>query len=211
MFTGLIQNTTRLKSVRTGGRGALVLERANWDSPLAIGESIAVQGVCLTLTAFDASTLVFDLLDETLRRTCLGSKKPGNTLNLERALRMGDPLGGHLVSGHVDGVGRIRTLRRVGEDWAVEIACERSVLADLVSKGSVACDGISLTIVDVADDAFTVHVIPHTFSATAFRELGIGDSVNVETDILAKYVRRALERGREGVTMDSLRKSGFVE
>ena len=184
----------------------------NWDSPLVRGESISVQGVCLTLVEFAGSVLHFDLLHETLERSSIGQKKIGQRLNLERALRMGDALGGHIVNGHVDGVGRVSNLERIGRDWAVEITCDKGLLADMVPKGSVACDGVSLTVVDLKDAFFVVHIIPHTWDNTSFSELGAGATVNLETDVLAKYVRRMLggKSQQGGVTWESLKSAGFV-
>ena len=213
MFTGLVQKTGKLVTRETSdGSGRVSLEADNWDSPLVQGESISVQGVCLTLVEFGGSVLHFDVLRETFKRSSLGQKKIGQRLNLERALRMGDALGGHIVTGHVDGAGHVRSLKRDGQDWAVEIECGKALLADMVPKGSVACDGISLTIVDLKDDSFVVHVIPHTWDVTSFSELTIGAMLNLETDVLGKYVRRILEGGSQqrGVTWESLRNAGFM-
>ena len=214
MFTGLVQKTGKLLAREiSGGSGRLSLQADGWDSPMVQGESLSAQGVCLTLVEFDESVLRFDVLQETLERTSLRRKKLGQRLNLERALRMGDALGGHIVTGHVDGVGRVRGLKRIGRDWAVEIECEQHLLADMVAKGSIACDGVSLTIVDLNDNSFVVHVIPHTWEVTSFSELKIGEPVNLETDILGKYVRRILAGGsrKKGVTGESLKKAGFME
>jgi riboflavin synthase len=213
MFTGLVQRTgTLLGRDVDGGSGRLSLEAGSWDSPLVKGESMSVQGVCLTLVEFAGSVLHFDVLRETFERSSLGQKKIGQRLNLERALRMGDALGGHIVTGHVDGVGRMKSLKRVGRDRAIEIECIRDLLADMVSKGSVACDGVSLTLVDLRDQSFVVHVIPHTWESTSFSELAVGAAVNLETDVLGKYVRRILAGGSQqrGVTWESLRNAGFI-
>ena len=213
MFTGLVQKTGKLLAREiSGGSGQLSLQADGWDSPMVHGESISVQGVCLTLVEFGGSVLRFDVLHETLGRTSLGQKKLGQRLNLERALRMGDALGGHIVTGHVDGVGRVRGLKRVGRDWAVELECEWQLLADMVPKGSISCDGVSLTIVDFNDHSFVVHIIPHTWEVTSFSELKIGAMVNLETDVLGKYVRRILAGGsqQKGVTWESLRNAGFM-
>lgn len=213
MFTGLVQKTGRLFGVEmSGGSGRLSLQTDHWDSPLVQGESISVQGVCLTLVECVECVLHFDVLRETFERSSLGQKKIGQRLNIERALRMGDALGGHIVTGHVDGVGRMRSLKRVGRDWAVEIECDKDLLANMVPKGSVACDGVSLTIVDLKISSFVVHVIPHTWKVTSFSELVTGMMVNLETDVLGKYVRRILERGHQqgGVTWESLKNAGFI-
>jgi riboflavin synthase len=213
MFTGLVQKTGKLVGREmSGGSGRLSVQAERWASPFVQGESISVQGVCLTLVEFSESVLHFDVLRETFERSSIGQKKIGQRLNLERALRMGDALGGHIVSGHVDGMGRTRSLKRVGRDWAVEIECDKTLLADMVPKGSVACDGISLTIVNLKVSSFLVHVIPHTWDVTSFSELTVGAMVNLETDVLGKYVRRILEGGSQerGVTWESLRNAGFM-
>jgi riboflavin synthase len=213
MFTGLVQKTGKfLAREISGGSGRLSLQADGWDSPPVQGESISVQGVCLTLVEFGGSVLRFDVLRETFERSSIGQKKIGQRLNIERALRMGDALGGHIVTGHVDGVGRVRGLKRIGRDWVVEIESEQHLLADMVPKGSIACDGVSLTIVDLNDNSFVVHIIPHTWEATSFSELKIGELVNLETDVLGKYVRRILAGGlsQRGVTWESLRNAGYL-
>ena len=213
MFTGLVQKTGKLSGVQlTEGSGRLSLEADPWDTPLVQGESISVQGVCLTLVEFSGSILHFDVLRETFERSSLAQKKIGQRLNIERALRLGDALGGHIVTGHVDGVGHVRNLKRVARDWAVEISGDKGLLADMVPKGSVACDGVSLTIVDLKDTFFVVHVIPHTWDITSFSELKVGGMINVETDVLGKYVRRIVGGGTQqgGVTWESLKDAGFI-
>ncbi len=213
MFTGLIQRTGELAEVSaTEESGRLVLRTAPWTPPLAAGESVAVQGVCLTLTRFDETSLQFDILRETLERTSLGRKRAGDRLNLERALRVGDSMGGHIVTGHVDGVGRVKSLARAGRDWVVEIGGDPALIEGIVPKGSIACDGISLTVVDLRSDTFTVHVIPHTWQNTSFSDLRPGADVNLETDVLGKYVRRFLgsQTGRGEVTWEKLREFGFM-
>jgi riboflavin synthase len=213
MFTGLVQKTGKLLGREiSGGSGQLSLQAESWNSPLVQGESISVQGVCLTLLEFGGSVLRFDVLRETFERSSIGQKRIGQRLNLERALKMGDALGGHIVTGHVDGVGHVKSLKRVGRDWSVEIECDEALLTDMVPKGSIACDGVSLTIVDLKESSFVVHVIPHTWDVTSFSELTSGAMVNVETDVLGKHVRRTVERGTQqgGVTWESLRNAGFM-
>lgn len=199
MFTGIVQQRGRIVSVeRPGGHGRLSVEASPWDKPLAVGESLAVEGVCLTLTSERKGTLSFDLLNETFERTNLGDKKPGQHVNLERALRVGDEMGGHFVTGHVDGVGTARKITPVGRDWILEVACAPELLAQMVVKGSVCVAGVSLTIVDLVGDAFTVHLIPHTWEMTSLSELQPGDKVNLETDMLGKYVQRLLSLRQAG-------------
>lgn len=214
MFTGLVQKTGRLlrRTPREGG-GSIAVSAERWPAPLIPGESVAVQGVCLTLVGGAAGEMSFDVLAETLQKTNLGSKAIGAPLNLERALRAGDAMGGHIVTGHVDGVGDVKSLRRAGRDWVLEVACPESLLSDMVIKGSVSVDGVSLTLVSVGDASFSVHLIPHTWEGTSLSALKAGETVNVETDILAKYVRRVL--GGRGaapqVSWDSLRRAGFTD
>ncbi|MBU1693089.1 MAG: riboflavin synthase [Verrucomicrobia bacterium] len=213
MFTGLIQKVGRVVSVNAGAEeGRIVIRADSWDTPLTMGESVSVSGACLTLASASGDRMTFDALQETFERTNLGRKKAGDRVNLERALRAGDALGGHIVTGHVDGLGTVRTRRRAGRDWVLEIAFDRALQGGFVPKGSVACDGVSLTIADLADQVFSVHVIPHTWEQTTLSDLAAGDSVNIETDILGKYVRRLLPGGAEGpmVTLDSLRRAGFI-
>ncbi len=196
MFTGLIEKMGRVVDVQAEeSRGHIILEADAWDPPIQTGESTAVDGVCLTALPDEQGRLHYDILQETFKRTVLGDRRVGDRVNLERALREGQPLGGHIVQGHVDGVGEVRAIRREGGDYVVEIACRARLLDEMVFKGSVAVNGISLTVVDAETDWFSVHIIPHTWEVTNFQDLETGRRVNVETDILAKYARRLLERG----------------
>ena len=200
-------------SVRTGAEsGELSLRAGGWDRPLTPGESIAVAGACLTLASWAGDLLRFDALQETFARTHLGSRKPGDRVNLERALRLGDPLGGHYVTGHVDGTGRVRSVRREGRDAVLEIAAAAELMDGLVPKGSIAVDGVSLTVAALAADSFSVHIIPTTWERTTLPDLRAGDAVNLEADLLGKYARKALQAAPSGrpVTMDSLRRAGFL-
>ena len=193
MFTGIIQRLGTVASVdRSGGHGRLHIRTEPWTPALELGESIAVEGVCLTVTGERNGVVSFDLLKETFDRTNLGGKKTGHRVNLERALRVGDALGGHFVTGHVDGVGQVRKITPVGRDWILEINCAPELMAQMVGKGSIALSGVSLTLVDLLRDGFTVHLIPHTWENTSFSELKPGDAVNLETDMLGKYVQRLL-------------------
>lgn len=195
MFTGIIQKTGKIVEVqRSGGSGRLVLETSPWETPLVLGESIAVNGCCLTVAAIDGNRIRFDLLEETFNKTCLGEKRTGQRVNLERALRVGDAMGGHYVTGHVDGTGTVRASRAMGRDWYVSVNCSSDLLAGMLPKGSIALDGVSLTIVELTLEFFSVHIIPHTLAETAIGELKAGDSVNLETDMIGKYVRRSLVR-----------------
>jgi len=209
MFTGLVQQVRKLVKAEAD---ALTVENPGWASSLTAGESIAVQGTCLTLTRWDEKTMRFDVLAETFNRTCLGEKQAGDLLNLERALRMGDAVGGHMVSGHVDGVGVVKAIDQIKRDRHLTIKCDMALCREMVIKGSIACDGVSLTIVDLGEDFFSVHIIPRTWEETSFRELKKGAPVNLETDMTGKYIRHYLENVtmKNNLTIDTLRKAGFM-
>jgi len=199
VFTGIVQGRGRIVEI---GPTALVLEvpQRVWDDSIQLGESIAVNGCCLTVAQKNASTdgaaeasgmrLRFDLSEETWRRTAFSSLSGGSIVNLERSLRPMDRMGGHIVQGHVDGVGEL--VSRVGEVFRFRVPSEGSPY--LIEKGSIALDGISLTVVSLAENAFDVHVIPHTLAETNLSELQPGNQVNVEFDMVAKYLERLVER-----------------
>ena len=212
MFTGLVQKVGRLEQVSFRGAAGRLILSAHFDTAMQTGESIAVNGACLTLVEQQGDKLVFDVLRETFEKTALREKSPGAPLNLERALRLGDPLGGHLVSGHVDGTGELRHVEPAGRDKILTISAP-ALLAEIVPKGSIAVDGISLTVVAVTanNGTFTVHVIPHTWSQTALATLAAGARVNLETDMIGKYVRATLTPPllAPAVTWDKLRDAGF--
>lgn len=212
MFTGLIQRTGVLTKIETSAEsGALTLQTGPWSPPLEKGESIAVNGVCLTVVSASINTVCFDVLMETFHRTSFRTKKIGDPLNLERALRMGDAMGGHYVTGHVDGTGTVRSVSRAGRDWVLEVDCSPELLGGMVPKGSIALDGISLTIADLRNESFTVHIIPHTWENTSLAHAAVGCLVNLETDILGKYVARSLQStSTSTVSMDLLNKAGFA-
>lgn len=208
MFTGLIQKVGKLAGKKPRGDGMVfTIQHDAWDSPLIKGESVAVQGVCLTVTAIRAGEFACDVLNETVNRTNLGKKDAGAPLNLERALRADERLGGHIVSGHVDGLGTVLAFEQKGQDWVLEVSCAEPLLRGIVPKGSIAIDGISLTIAELSPKSFTVHLIPHTLANTSLQALKRGHTVNLETDIIGKYVQRYLERTQPatGVTMEKLR------
>lgn len=214
MFTGLIDRIGTIERVEVRGAGAtLLVSHEPWDDDLAIGESVAVQGVCLTVTDVGPGQFGCDVLLETLRRSTLGARGRGGTVNLERALRAADRFGGHFVSGHVDGVASVEKVEAAGEDHVLRMACGAELRRGIVEKGSVGCDGVSLTVSALSEAGFGVHVIPQTWAATTLSELSVGDGVNVELDMLGKYVQRALSGSLpEGapVTLELLQKSGFL-
>lgn len=194
MFSGIIQKLGEVVEVtrKPDGSGRLIITCDPWMDPLAEGESIANNGVCLTLVAVDGKTLAFDVLDETFNKTNLGDLGQGDVVNLERALRVGDVIGGHFVTGHVDGTGKTSKWERRGRDFVWHIDCPEELTRGMVPKGSIACDGISLTIVDLTDHGFAVHIIPHTVEFTNLIRVQIGSRVNLETDMLGKYVTRSM-------------------
>lgn len=208
MFTGLVE---KIGTVRRVSRGAgLVLEIGfdPWTRPLEEGESVAVNGVCLTVVRCDATRFTADVLRETESRTGLAELLPGDRVNLERALRAGDAMGGHVVQGHVDGRGRIRAKTPKGRDFRLEVECGRVLAAQSVLKGSIAIDGVSLTISAIGDDWLAVDLIPTTAEATTLGAKKPGDRVNLEGDILGKYVAKRFQP--EGLTERKLADAGFI-
>ena len=211
MFTGLVEKTGVIRKLdRHSGGWRLEIACSPWtDDPVVLGESIAVQGVCLTVAEMDADGFTADLLDETLRRSALGRLGVGSRVNLERALRLGDRLGGHIVSGHVDETGAVVSIREVGRDYELTIACTKDFARQCVMKGSVAIDGVSLTITGLTDDSVAVNIIPHTWRETSIGERKKGDLVNLEADVIGKYVARFMSVKTGGLTEETLRKAGF--
>jgi riboflavin synthase len=194
MFTGLVEALGVVRELAFDGAGCrLSVAEPSLAPGLALGESVAVNGACLTVVARDAATFAFQVGPETLRRTNLGALQVGDRVNLERSLRVGDRLGGHLVQGHIDGVGTVAERLPQGEWDTVWFACPRELAAQMVPKGSVAVDGVSLTLVDVGPERFSVALIPHTLAHTTLGFKGPGAAVNLETDLLAKYVWKALK------------------
>jgi riboflavin synthase len=196
MFTGLVETLGTVRSVTDAGEGRLLVVGAPFARELTVGESVAINGACLTVVAADAESCSFQAGPETLLRTNLGALTPGDRVNLERSLCFGDRLGGHLVQGHIDGLGRIVERQRSGEWETIWFACTADLAAQTVSKGSVAVDGVSLTVVDVTTDRFSVALIPHTLAVTTLGFKPVGASVNLETDILAKYVWKCVQAMR---------------
>ena len=186
MFTGIVREHGRVASF-DGSR--LVLETT---LQAGVGDSIAVDGVCLTVVAGDLATLAFDVVPETLARTTLGKLQPGVAVNVEPSLRVGDELGGHMVQGHVDGVGRVRAVEPEGGGRRLWIEAGPDVLRYCVEKGSIAASGVSLTVAGLDDGAFTVALVPHTLGETTLGALAPGDEVNLEADVIGKYVERLL-------------------
>ena len=216
MFTGLIE---RIGTVRRVSRGAgLVLEIGfePWPEPLTEGESVAVNGVCLTVVRCDARRFTADVLRETEMRTGLAALVPGERVNLERALRAGQPLGGHIVQGHVDARGTILAKTPRGRDFQLKISCSRVLAAQTVLKGSMTVDGVSLTVSGLGADWLTVDVIPTTARETTLGQKKPGDTVNLEGDVIGKYVARAASdaaprRAAGTLTEEALARAGFFD
>jgi len=215
MFTGLVQKKGVFRGLRRGDGGAVMeIGCAPWEhDPLVLGESVAVQGACLTVVGASPTGFTADVLQETLACTNLGRLKSQAPLNLERALRLSDRLGGHIVSGHVDGVGVIASVAKTGRDYCLRISCRREESRYVVRKGSIAVDGISLTVSAVPTPLeFEVCIIPTTWHETSLGSRVVGDEVNLETDIIGRYVERLSREGRgaaPSLTLEKLLNSGF--
>ena len=213
MFTGLIENVGELVGrAPLGGSAKLTVRTDLPVAEIALGDSVAVNGVCLTVEAIsaDAGTLIFHMLNETLARTSLGDVPVGGALNLERAVRVGDRLGGHMVSGHVDTTSPILEIGRRGDDYAVTIQLPKELRPLVIPKGSISVDGISLTIAELTQTSFTVCLIPHTWSGTNLSSLRAGRRVNLEADMVGKYVLRSQTLKGEGeLTLETLARAGF--
>lgn len=212
MFTGIIQEKGVIKAVRlSGGRTALEIE-ASFSGTLELGESVAVNGVCLTVVKAEAGSFVADVSPETMRVTTTGRLKKGDEVNLERAMAIGDRLGGHLVYGHVDGVGRLAGRQSEKNALVLTVEAPSEVLRYLVDRGSIAIEGASLTAYDISGSTFHVSVIPHTAAETTLGDLKPGDPLNLEADIIGKYVEKFV-RGASasgGLSMDLLQKYGYA-
>ena len=212
MFTGLIAELGKVEDLRREQDSYRLTIAAQTIPPLLkIGESVCCNGACLTVTKFDSQRFTVDVMPETARRTTIGSLKKGDRINLERTLHVGDGLDGHIVSGHMDGVGTIVKIRPEGIAKVTTISCNPELLRGMVTKGSIAIDGISLTITEVTDTTFSVSLIPLTVQFTTLGFKKTGDKVNLETDILGKYVERMLEtRKSGGLTKATLFENGFM-
>lgn len=216
MFTGIIEEIGRVCAVHRGGDSSYISIGADKIfSGLHIGDSVAVNGVCLTVTEFGGGVFKADVMNETLSRSSLGSLKSGSYVNLERAMAADGRFGGHIVSGHIDGTGTITEVKKDGIAVWYKISADAEILRYIVEKGSIAIDGISLTVAKLTEETFSVSVIPHTAAQTVLSLKKAGDTVNLENDIIGKYVERLLGRGelarseKSGITMDFLAKHGF--
>lgn len=216
MFTGLIEDVGRVQSLQRGDGGAVVsIQTAIPLQEVQLGDSIAVNGACLTVVAINGPVFSADASPETLECTTLGNLRTGMQVNLERALCFGARLGGHLVTGHVDSVAQLATRQRQGNMEVFRFSLADAALRLLVDKGSVAIDGISLTVNRVEDEAFSVAIIPHTLGATTLADCKVGERVNIETDLIGKYVARLLDQrspDKEATRLDAdfLARHGFL-
>ena len=206
MFTGLIEEVGVIKSAQPS---QLVISARKALEGTKLGDSIAVNGACLTVIALGRGTFTVEVMPETLRRTNLGSLHPGDTVNLERALAVGDRLGGHFVQGHVDGTGRILSLTPQGEAVLMKVSAPSEIMHYLVEKGFVAMDGISLTVVERGAASFSVSLITYTRQNTTLGARRLGDLLNLEVDIIAKYVEHLVSGGKSEITPEFLAEHGF--
>ncbi|WP_308526499.1 riboflavin synthase [uncultured Oscillibacter sp.] len=215
MFTGIVEEMGVLRSVRRGAHSAVLSIGAETVlSDLKIGDSVAVNGVCLTATTVDAGGFTADVMHETLNRSSLGALVPGSPVNLERAMAANGRFGGHMVAGHIDGTGTITARRQDDNAVWYTVSAAPSLLRYIVEKGSIAIDGISLTVASVAADRFSVSVIPHTAAVTVLGRKRPGDIVNLETDIIGKYVEKLLRPAADtapkgGISLEFLMENGF--
>jgi riboflavin synthase len=232
MFTGIIEHIGKVKEPRRAGEGGLLaLELGPMAREVKSGESISVEGVCLTVTELRGEQASFDVSQETLQRSTLGELRPGQKVNLERSLKVGDRMGGHFVQGHVDGTGIIQKKEEHPGQCTMWVTVSEELASNMIEKGSVAVDGISLTVVEVKSDSFSVALIPFTLTNTTLGIKKVGDRVNIEIDLLGKWVKRLLmeysppqadvaglnpltqsmdsKSTQGGITMESLREKGF--
>ena len=209
MFTGIIEEAGTLNSFTSG---KIKINCVKILEDMKIGDSISTNGICLTVTSFDDKSFSADVMPETIRRTSLENLKSGDIINLERALRVSDRLGGHIVSGHIDGVGTIKSMKPEDNAIIVTVKADKSLLRYIADKGSVALDGMSLTVVKAGDNDFSVSLIPHTREVTNFKYKQIGSLVNIETDVLAKYLERLIsfkDAKVSNITNEFLAANGF--
>lgn len=216
MFTGIVEEMGTIRSIRRGAHSAVLSIGAELVlSDLKIGDSVAVNGVCLTATGKDSGGFTADVMHETLNRSSLGTLVPGSRVNLERAMAAAGRFGGHIVSGHIDGTGTITALRKDDNAVWYTVQAAPSLLRYIVEKGSITIDGISLTVAKVDSQSFAISAIPHTVSVTVLADRKVGDLVNLETDIIGKYVEKLLSPAQEspapasGITKEFLTRYGF--
>tara|TARA_Y100001934_G_scaffold135347_1_gene163557 strand:- start:91 stop:732 length:642 start_codon:yes stop_codon:yes gene_type:complete len=213
VFTGIVEEIGHVRQITRQGefqRMQISAQRVLED--VKMGDSINVDGVCQTVVHFDAQSFSVETVSETLSRTTLGQFQSGRPVNLERALCPGDRLGGHIVQGHVDGVGHVESVQERQNEWRIQITVPSTLQRYIAEKGSIAIDGTSLTVADLSDGGFTISVIPHTFDYTILSQRRVGDAVNLEVDVLARYIERLLAGdagSNAGLSFESLRNMGY--
>ncbi|MBM4054652.1 MAG: riboflavin synthase [Planctomycetes bacterium] len=215
MFTGIVEHLVMVNKLSTSSHGAeLFLELGDFYGNLAIGESISVNGVCLTVKTIRGNVVSFDVSGETLKKTTLGALHSREKVNVERALRVGDRLGGHFVTGHADGIGAIKEKKQAADQCLIIFSAEKKFTDMMIEKGSVAIDGISLTIFDIKELTFSVAIIPHTLASTTLGYKKTGDRINIEIDMMGKWIKKLLENTFSGkksaLTRDKLIEQGFL-
>jgi len=214
MFTGIIEDIGKVEAVKSGVNSArLRIKSEEIPKDLKVGDSVSVNGVCLTVTEYARTGFTVDAVPETMQRSNLGNLHAGSPVNLERALRVGDRMGGHMMSGHVDSKGVIQSIEKEENAVWFTVSLTNEFLKYLIPKGSVGIDGISLTVVDVSDTSFTVSVIPHTLKETTLAIRQKGEEVNIECDMTAKYIERFLafkNESKKDITMDYLKENGYL-
>ena len=213
MFTGIIEHLASVKKLSLkAGRAELSLDVGNYYDDLGLGESVAISGACLTVKEVTGNIVNFDVSGETLEKTTLGALRYSEKVNIERALRLGDRLGGHFVTGHVDGTGIVKEKKQSVDQCTMSFSVEKKFTDMMIEKGSVAIDGISLTIIDVSDGVFSVALIPYTLASTTLGFKRVGDQVNIEIDMMGKWVKRLLanvKEKKENITQEQLIEQGF--
>ncbi|GAA0666922.1 riboflavin synthase [Rheinheimera tangshanensis] len=216
MFTGIIEATGKISAIKASGVDLkLTIESDSLDfTDVKLGDSIASNGVCLTVTSLHGKSFTADVSGETVKRTLFGQYKAGQLLNLEKALLSTGRLGGHLVSGHVDGISSVEKIEKFGEAWQVWIKMPKDLAHYIAEKGSITVDGISLTVNELSSSAFRLTIVPHTARETTLMSLKVGSQVHLEVDLIARYLERLLQgregTGSKGVTMDLLQQRGFL-
>ncbi|WP_443660020.1 riboflavin synthase [Clostridium algidicarnis] len=215
MFTGIIEEVGEIKTIKRSQKFAVLsIEGDTIFSDLKVGHSVAVNGVCLTVVSLSNNTFTADIMSETLDRSSLGSLKSGSKVNLERAMDASGRFGGHIVSGHIDGIGFITSIKEDANAIWYTISCSDKLLCYIVEKGSITIDGISLTVAKVTNSNFTVSIIPHTAKSTILSERSVTDKVNLENDVIAKYIEKFIinksKSNNSNITSDFLKKTGFI-
>lgn len=213
MFTGIVEEIGIVKSLEFKANGAkIVIGCQKVVEDVKIGDSIAIDGVCQTVIAFNSSEFSAEISDETLKVTTLGDLKSGNTVNLERALTLSSRLGGHIVSGHVDCMGKFINIEQLSDFYNLQFEIPKEQEKYVVYKGSITINGVSLTVANIVDNIVSVAIIPHTYNNTSLKDLKLGQDVNIETDILGKYVEKFLSAkdNKKGISMNFLQENGFV-